>query len=108
MPSNPKGMRQQRAGSSTRGGAMPSNPKGMRQQRAGSSTRGANVPSNPKLKQTAKAIVEKYKGGQRSKNNAISPSAKKDRSKVSDIIKRFAQEAYDSIIDYRRKKGNKN
>lgn len=83
---------------------MPSNPPGQPQQRAG-------VPSNPKpkseKKQTAKDIVERYKGGKRAKTNANKPSAKKARSKVADIIKRFSQEAYDTTIDYRRKKGKK-
>lgn len=94
---------------------MPSNPTGQRQQRAGSSTRGANVPSKPKPKQTAKDIVEKYKGGQRSKNNANKTSSKKARSNVADILKRFgknakrvSQEIYDTTINYRLKKGNKN
>ena len=88
------------------------NPTGQRQRTEGVPTRGANVPNNPKLKsqkkQTAKDIVEKYKGGKRSKTNANKPSAKKARSKVADIIKRFAQEVYDTTIDYRRKKGRKN
>ena len=88
---------------------MPSNPAGQRQQRAGVPTRGANVPKDPKLKsknkQTAKDIVEKYKGGKRATTNANKPSAKKARSNVADIVRRFTQEAYDTTIDYRRKKG---
>ncbi len=107
MPSNPAGQRQQRAGSATRGGAMPSNPAGQRQRTEGKPTRGANVPDNPKLK-TARDIVNKHKGGQRSKSN------RKPNSTVANIIERFskgtkraAQKTYDTLIDYRRKKGNK-
>lgn len=86
---------------------MPSNPAGQRQRTEGKPTRGANVPDNPKLK-TARDIVNKHKGGQRSKSN------RKPNSTVANIIERFskgtkraAQKTYDTLIDYRRKKGNK-